>query len=213
MRSAIVFCGGGPSRVRFEIPEDAFVVAADIGLAEANRLGVRVHLLVGDLDSVRADDLGAFEEAGGEVRRHPEDKDATDLDLAIAAAIETGAERVLVVGGDGGRLDHLLGNALVLASPDHAGAELDAVFGAARLHVVRGSRKLTGSEGELISLFALGGPATGVSTHGLRWALDDSALRPGSSLGVSNEFIGPSASIEVREGVVLAVRPGFEALP
>ena len=196
--------------MRFEVPDDAFVVAADVGLTEANRLGVPVHLLIGDLDSVSAHDLGAFEEAGGEVRRHPEDKDATDLDLAIAEAIAAGADRVLVVGGDGGRLDHLLGNAWVLASPQHDGARIDAIFGAARLHVVRGSRELTGSEGELISLFALGGPATGVSTQGLRWVLDDARLQPGSSLGISNEFTGDSASIEVREGVVLAVRPGDE---
>ena len=210
MRSAIVFCGGGPSRVGFDVPDDAFVVAADIGLAEANRLGVQVHLLVGDLDSVSADDLGAFEEASGEVRRHPEDKDATDLDLAIAEAMDTGAERVLVVGGDGGRLDHLLGNAWVLASPAYARAQIDAIFGGARLHVVRGSRELTGSDGELVSLFALGGPASGVSTRGLRWALDDARLQPASSLGVSNEFTGDRASIEVSDGVVLAVRPGGE---
>ena len=210
MRSAIVFCGGGPSRVGFVVPDDAFVVAADIGLAEANRLGVQVHLLVGDLDSVSADDLGAFEEAGGEVRRHPEDKDATDLDLAIAEAIDAGAEWVLVVGGDGGRLDHLLGNAWVLASSAYARARIDAIFGGARLHVVRGSRELTGSDGELVSLFALGGPASGVSTRGLRWALDDARLQPASSLGVSNEFTGDRASIEVSDGVVLVVRPGGE---
>jgi thiamine pyrophosphokinase len=210
VRSAIVFCGGGPSRVAVDVPDDAFVVAADIGLAEANRLGVQVHLLVGDLDSVSANDLGAFVEAGGEVRRHPEDKDATDLDLAITEAIGAGAERVLVVGGDGGRLDHLLGNAWVLASPAHAHAQIDAIFGGARLHVVRGARELTGSDGELVSLFALGGPASGVSTRGLRWALDDARLQPASSLGVSNEFIGDRASIEVTDGVVLAVRPGGE---
>ena len=136
-----------------------FVVAADSGLAEANRLGVRVDLLVGDMDSVRPGDLEAYERAGGEVQRHPEDKDATDLDLAITAAIVAGAARLTVVGGDGGRLDHLLGNALLLASPRYAAVEIDGVFGGARIHVVRRRRDLTGSPGELVSLFALGGPA------------------------------------------------------
>lgn len=213
MRTAIIFCGGGPARLDVEVPPDAFVVAADSGLAEANRLGARVDLLVGDMDSVRPGDLEAYERAGGEVQRHPEDKDATDLDLAIAEAIRGGAERVLVVGGDSGRLDHLLGNAWVLASPRHGSARMDAIFGAARLHVVRGSRELTGSDGELISLFAVGGSASGVSTKGLRWVLDDATLQPGSSLGISNEFSGDSASIEVRDGVVLAVRPGAGGSP
>ncbi|MDQ3210054.1 MAG: thiamine diphosphokinase [Actinomycetota bacterium] len=207
MRSAFIFCGGGASRFPLEVPDDALVVAADVGLAEANRLGVRVDLLVGDLDSVSAADFQAFEDSGGEVHRHPEDKDATDLDLAIGEAIAAGVQRVVVVGGDGGRLDHLIGNALVLTADRHAAVEIDAVFGAARVHVVRGRREIAGASNELISLFAVGEPARGVRTEGLRWALDGAELEPGSSLGVSNRFLGERAVIEVADGVVLVVRP------
>jgi len=192
------------------VPPGAFVVAADSGLAEANRLGVHVDLLVGDMDSVRPGDLDAYERAGGEVQRHPEDKDATDLDLAITAAVVAGAARLTVVGGDGGRLDHLLGNALLLAAPRYAAIEIDGVFGGARIHVVRGRRELTGSPGELVSLFALGGPARGVGADGLRWPLEHATLEPGSSLGISNRFRTDRAAVTVAEGVVLVVRPGQE---
>ena len=195
-------------RAPIDVPGDATVIAADVGLAEANRLGVRVDLLVGDMDSVGRADLEAFEAAGGEIRHHPEDKDATDLDLAIGEALGADVQRVVVVGGAGGRLDHLLGNALVLASSRFAALEVDAVFGAARLHVVRGRRELAGVRGELVSLFALGGPARGVRTEGLRWALDEDTLDPGSSLGISNRFLGHRALVEVHAGVVLVVRPG-----
>lgn len=210
MRSAIIFCGGGPVRLPVEVPEGALVIAADVGLAEANRLSVAVDLLVGDLDSVDPVDLEAFEGAGGEVRRHHEDKDATDLELAITDAIVAGAGRIVVVGGDRGRLDHLLANAVLLASPRHAAVEVDAIFGATHLHVVRGRRQLVGVPGELISLFALGGPAHGVRAEGVRWPLDGAVLEPGSSLGVSNRFVTERAVIEVRDGVVLAIRPGVE---
>ncbi|MGZ8629554.1 MAG: thiamine diphosphokinase [Actinomycetota bacterium] len=210
MRSAFIFCGGGPSRLPVVVPDDAFVVAADSGLAEANRLGERVDLLLGDMDSVSPHDLEAYERAGGEVRRHPEDKDATDLDLAITAAIAAGAGRVVVVGGDSGRLDHLMGNALLLASSRYAAVEVDAVFGAARVHIVRRRRELAGSADELLSIVAVGGPARGVRTEGLRWALDGATLEPGSSLGISNRFLGARAVVEVAEGVVLVVRPGEE---
>ena len=210
MRSAFIFCGGGASRVPVVIPDDAFVVAADVGLSEANRLGVHVDLLVGDLDSVDPAELDAFELGGGTVRHHPEDKDLTDLDLAMGEAIGVGASSVVVVGGVGGRLDHLMGNVLVLASPRHATVEIDAVFGAARVHVVRGRRELTGVPEEVISLFAIGGPARGVRTEGLHWRLEGTDLEPGSSLGISNRFLGDRASVEVDEGVVVAVRPGVE---
>jgi thiamine pyrophosphokinase len=211
VRSAIIFCGGGASRLEVEVPPGAFVVAADSGLAEANRLGVRVDLLVGDMDSVLPGDLQAYERAGGEVQRHPEDKVATDIDLAITAAVVAGAGRLTVVGGAGGRLDHLLGNALLLAAPRYAAVVIDGVFGGARIHVVRGRRDLTGAPGELVSLFALGGPARGVGTEGLRWPLEHATMEPGSSLGISNRFLAERAAVTVAEGVVLVVRPGGEA--
>jgi thiamine pyrophosphokinase len=211
MRTACIVCGGGPVRIALDLPRDAVVIAADVGLVEARRLGLEVDVLIGDLDSVPEAELAAFEAAGGVVRRHPEDKDATDLDLAITEAIVAGAGRIVVAGGDGGRLDHLLANALLLGSSRHAAVEVDAVFGAARLHVVRGRRELEGSAGELITLLALGGPAGGVRTEGLRWPLVDAVLEPGSSLGVSNRFDGGRATIQVADGVLLAIRPGDEA--
>jgi thiamine pyrophosphokinase len=211
MRTAFIFCGGGPSRVPLVVPDDALVIAADVGLAEAERLGVEVELLVGDMDSVAAGSLERFEREGGEVRRYPEDKDATDLDLAIEAALVAGVGRVVVVGGGGGRLDHLIANALVMGSPRYAAVEIDGVFGGSRLHVCRGRRQLVGTPGELISLLALGGPARGVRSEGLQWPLEDVVLDPGSSLGVSNLFAEEQAMIEVADGVVLAIRPHGEA--
>jgi thiamine pyrophosphokinase len=70
---------------------------------------------------------------------------------------------------------------------------------------------MTGVVGELVSLFAVGGPAEGVSTTGLRWELRDDTLAVGSTRGLSNEFIGMSAGVRVRHGVVLAIQPGLES--
>jgi thiamine pyrophosphokinase len=206
-RTAIVVCAGGPARaVLPAISEEALVIAADAGILEAERLGLRVDLLVGDLDSAPADAIAR----APRVERHPVDKDASDLELAMEAAVAGGARRIVVIGGDGGRLDHLLGNALLLGSDRWAAVEIDAVLGDARITVVRDDRSIDGEIGELVSLYAVGGPARGVTTAGLRWALNEGELPPGSSLGLSNEFVAPRATVRVGEGVVLAIRPGVE---
>ena len=208
MRTALVFCGGGRSSVPIVVPDQALVVAADVGAVEARRLGFAVELLVGDMDSVPSRLIDEVEEAGGRVQRHPRDKDATDLDLALTATLEHDVDHVLIVGGDGGRLDQLLGNVLTMSAPRFASMQVDAIFGRAQAHVVRGHRDLQGTPGEVLSLFAVGGPALGVRTAGLRWPLDRSDLTPGSSLGISNEFTRSEVRVSVDEGVLLAIRPG-----
>jgi thiamine pyrophosphokinase len=207
---AVIFAGGDPtsSHAVGDLRADAFIIAADSGAAHAVRLGWPVDLLVGDLDSVPPELVVELEERGTKVERHPAAKDRTDLALALDAALALEALTVTVVGGHGGRLDHLLANVLLLASDDYAGMIIDARMGAATVSVIRGRRPLRGEPDELVSLLATSGPARGVTTDGLLFPLRDAVLRPGSSRGVSNQFVATAASVEVAEGVLVAVQPG-----
>ena len=185
------------------LPPDAIVIAADGGADHARRLGLHVHLLVGDLDSVSESALSAADR----VARHPVDKDATDLELALEEAVRLEPDRILVLGGSSGRLDHLFGSLLLLAAEKYARATVDAQFGEAAVHVVRGERLLLGRSGDLISLFAVHGVARGVSTEGLAYPLAAATVEPGTGRGISNLFAGTQARISVASGVLLAVRP------
>lgn len=208
---AIVLAGGDPvdAALADELPGDAFVVAADGGLALAGPLGLHVDLLVGDLDSVDPDQHAAAVAAGTRVERHPIDKDATDLELALGAATGAGVQRITVVGGAGGRADHELANWLLVASHELAGCTVRSWSAVARTEVVRPQRpgRLTAPVGSLLSLVPIHGAAVGVTTSGLRFPLDGETLLPGSSRGVSNRFCAPRATVELTDGVLLAVRP------
>jgi thiamine pyrophosphokinase len=208
---AIVLSGGdavAPGDVP-DLPTEAFVVAADGGLRLAGPLGLRADLVVGDLDSVDPAALAAAEDRGTRVERHPADKDRTDLALALDAAVAAGVRRITVVGGAGGRADHLLANWLLLASDAYAGCEMRAWSASARTDVVRAGRTthLAAPVGSLVSLLPAHGAAHGVRTTGLRYPLDDEELLPGSSRGVSNVVEAPDATVALTGGVLLAVRP------
>ena len=192
------------------IPVGAYVIAADRGLDHARALGIDVTVAVGDFDSASPEAVAAAETEGVRVERHPSEKDATDLELALDAAMELGPARILVLAEGGGRLDHLLSALMLLASPRYAQVEVDAYLGRARAHVIRNQRTLAGEPGELLSLFALHGPAEGVRTDGLVYPLAGERLEPGSSRGVSNVFATASATIAVDRGVLVAIRPGAD---
>ena len=204
----VVASGAGPS---VAVPGTPSVVAADGGLDRVSALGLAADVVVGDLDSVSAGALAAAEAAGARVVRHPEAKDATDLELALEEAVAMGGRRVLVVASAEGRLDHLLGSLVLLGADAYAAIDLDAIVGDALVHVVRAEKRLTGEPGELVSLFAVGGPATGVVTEGLAYPLVGETLAPGSSRGISNVFEGTEARVTVGSGVLLAIRPGRES--
>ena len=210
MTRVLVFAGGDPTSaaVVAALPPASVVVAADSGAVHALDAGRTVDVLVGDLDSIPPDLARELEARGVEVRRFPPDKDATDLALALDVAVELGATAVTLVGGGGGRLDHLLANVLLLAADEYAGVEVDAVMGPARVTVVRGVRRLSGRVGELVSLLPVGGPALGVTTTGLHFPLRGATLPPGTSWGVSNRFAEAVATVTVAHGVILAVAPG-----
>ena len=191
-----------------DVPRGVPVITADGGLAHARALGLEVTTVVGDLDSVDAETVAAASTAGAEILRHPVEKDATDLELALDVALELRPARILVLAGGGGRLDHLLGGLLLLGASRYAEVQLDAVVGTARVHVVRRERVLAGDPGQLVSLLALHGAAEGVTTDGLRYPLANETLEPGSTRGISNVFAAREARVHVARGVLAAVIPG-----
>lgn len=206
METVIIFAAGDPlpRRLVGDVPDADLVVAANGGHDTAIAMGIRVDLLVGDLDSVDSTTLPDRLL----VEQHPADKDATDLELAMQVVLRRQPDRLVVVGGSGGRLDHELAVAQLVCSPRWAEIEeIDWLSGRGRSHVTRGARRLHGDVGAILTLLACGGPATGVTTRGLRWELSAGVLEPGSSLGVSNRLQSPVVDLSVDSGTVLAIFP------
>lgn len=209
LRHVVVLAGGDAVRLPLPRPLDAvdLVVAADGGYGSAATLGLTVDLLVGDLDSIEPADLAAAEAAETRIERYPTAKDRTDLALALDAALADGPARVTVVGGHGGRLDHLLANVALLAAAPYAHLRITGLLGDAVVTVVRDRETLPTTPGDLVTLLAMHGAAEGVTTEGLAYPLDDAHLEPGSSLGVSNRSTGSTATVSVRTGTVVVVQP------
>ena len=207
--ATVVVLSGGPDSVHVtNLPAGATVIAADGGAEQAHELGLAVDLVIGDLDSIEPSTLAALERSGARVDRHSVEKDATDLELALDAALALDPVRIVVVGGGGGRLDHLLGELLLLAADAYAG-----VRGRRPTRCGRRSRGPGRAETRRACRASWSrsspshGPAAGVVTEGLLYPLRGETLAPGSSRGLSNAFVAAEARIAVERGVLLAVRP------
>jgi thiamine pyrophosphokinase len=220
MRAIVAADGEAPSRAALDrawpgwADEVGLVVAADGGALVAERLGLAIDLLVGDMDSLDPARVEAYRREGVAVETAPAAKDESDTELALLAALARGADGVVIVGGFGGpRLDHALANIGLLALPGLDGCRVELLDERTRLRALRAplpggapvTSELPGPVGGLVSLLVPGGTAEGVTTRGLRYPLRDEPLSAGPARGLSNVRDAPDASVTVRRGLLLIV--------
>jgi thiamine pyrophosphokinase len=185
-----------------------FVVAADGGARLAHDLGLAIDLWVGDGDSLRGDELEELRAAGVPIELVPTEKDESDTELAVVAAVARGATDVTILGGLGGlRVDHAIANVTLLAHPALAGAKARILSDRARVTLLSGpaSVELRGAAGDLVSLLPLGGDAEGVTTGNLRFPLNDERLEAGRARGLSNIRLTDVAKVSLGKGRILVV--------
>ena len=210
MPETVLILAGGrtpTTHVQRALPPAAMCIAADSGIDHARALGRVPDIVVGDFDSVSEEGLAWAEANGAVVERYPTAKAETDLEIALARALDADASRIVVAAIGGGRFDHLLANFMLLANDRFASVEVDALVDTALVSVIHDQRTLRGEIDELISLLPMNGGVEGVTTSGLGYPLDDEPLVSGTSRGVSNYFSAEVGTVAVRAGTLLAIQP------
>jgi thiamine pyrophosphokinase len=167
-----------------------YVIAVDEGYTRLN--GVTPDLVVGDFDSL------GYVPQGETVVRLPVHKDDTDTLFAVKLGLEKGYKKFVILGGVGERLDHTLANIQALMYLTQRGAKGCLLGDDESLTMLQSnSLSFSGSPEGIVSVFAYGGTACGVTLDGLEYPL-----------GVSNAFTGRPARISVESGNLLVVWNG-----
>lgn len=182
------------------------VIAADGGARNAAHFGLIPQHIIGDMDSLDADELAAFEAAGAQLHRCSPEKDETDLELALCLALEHGANWIRIFGAVGDRLDQTLSNIYLLGLPALADRDVRLVAGRAETWLIGvGEHRIAGTVGDTVSLLPLAGDAGGITTDGLHYPLRDETLYFGPARGVSNVMRGGAATVRVGSGLLMVV--------
>lgn len=185
------------------LQEEDLCIAADGGLAYLQQIGILPDIVLGDMDSLKSQELyGPFQ-----IKKLPVEKDDTDMLAAIKEGLDAGYKQFILYGALGGRLDHTLANIQCLLYLLNRGAT-GTIIGEDVLLTLIKDTKISFTDrfarkGRRISVFAFGGDAHGVCERGLKYLLDSVTVKQEFPIGVSNEFIGEAAEIEVQQGMLL----------
>jgi thiamine pyrophosphokinase len=199
----------GVETLRKRIRDEAFglVIGVDGGSRYADTLDVRVDAIVGDMDSIP--DAVRLDNKDASFISYPPEKDETDLELALTYAGEQGADKVVIVGAMGGRMDMTVSNILLVAHASSGSCRIEVWHGGQTGWVIRPpGEDIPGNTGDIVSLIPVGGSASGITTRGMKYPLDNEKLTM-ASRGVSNEVTHSPAHVGFSEGLLLVVRsPG-----
>lgn len=203
-KRAFIYTGGEifPELITEHPKGDDLRIAADSGYNNAARLGEKVDIFIGDMDSVGAvsfpKDTEIFELS-------PE-KDLTDTQAAVELAIDRGCTDLVIVGGIGTRLDHTVSNMYILEDMFLRGIYAVLVNGKNRVRYLKNTSTLIArSAYRYLSVIAADEKVKGVDIDGCKYPLKNARLGRRLQFAVSNEIVENCCLISVRRGGIFVI--------
>lgn len=200
MTALIVGNGEVSEKIKPLLPENAYVICADGGFRHMDKLGLTPDIVIGDMDSVKADLHGE------KTIVYPVRKDFTDSEIAVNYAIDNGFSDLVLIGFTGTRTDHTLTNLFLLKGISELGARAEIID---EHNIIRYAEKeniIRGKKGDIVSIIPIGGDVSGITTEGLDYPLFSETLEFGKGRGVSNVMTGDECRITVKNGSALIIK-------
>lgn len=183
------------------------IIGIDRGMEFLYEQNLTPDLLVGDFDSACIETKEHYKELGIPIRQYIPEKDATDMEIGVRAALKMGAEEIAVLGATGTRIDHMLGNIQVLMIPLQKGVEAYLLDAHNRIRLLSGGRILKREQmfGKYISFLPLTTKVEGLTLTGFKYPLEQYTMTSDNSLGISNEIIAEKAEVSFQKGILIMI--------
>lgn len=198
----VVTGGHAPAAdIEFEARERWLVVAADSGATTAENKRIVPDAIVGDMDSLEDTEL-IDRYPNAIIERYDRAKEWTDTEIALKFLWKRDIEAVTIIGGGGGRIDHLIG---ILALFDRERYPQRWLTDREEILVVDEEIRFTAPDDGIVSFFPIGKEACTMKSDGLRWELDGIRWTHGD-VGISNECRKRECRVTMVSGRLLMVR-------
>lgn len=206
----IIVSGGVPPTyelLKEEINDNSHLICADSGANCLYEYNIVPDLIVGDLDSIKKEVLEYFKDKHVKINEYPPEKDYTDTEIAVDAAIKSGTKKIVLLGSTGSRIDHMLGNLGLLLRCLKQG--VSAIIRDEYNTIMISDKSLTikGAKGKTFSLQAYYNNLHDLTIIGAKYPLKDFYLQVGDPVTISNEFLDNEVTITFSKGIVLIIYP------
>lgn len=187
-----------------EIKDADTLIAVDGGMEYYLNLDIMPDILIGDLDSISKNTTKKLENKEGLlVKKHPVEKDSTDMELALDYLIERNYSEILIFGGTGLRLDHTLANIYLLSKLKENNIHGRIIDKNNTIIMIENEYEIEKEAGKYVSILPVSQETSRISLEGFKYELDGYDMKFGSTIGISNEIVQDKAYIKIENGRVI----------
>ena len=206
MKGLLIAAGNPPDKdlIKETASKVDIVVCADGGLKYTLDSGVVPDIVMGDFDSLPDEYFGKIN-SDVEVKEFPPEKDFTDTEIALKKMIDRGCTDITILGAIGTRMDHVLGNFFTLIEVHKEGATGRILDSHNEVeYLTLGEAKINKGGFKYISIIPL--EETMVSTKGFKYEVKALTIKPGMTIGISNELLDEEGEIEIHKGSCFVIK-------
>lgn len=183
------------------------IIAVDKGLESLDKLKILPNYIVGDFDSIDKEVFSKYDNGNIKIIKLNPEKDYTDTHTALKLAIDLKSSSVYILGAMGKRIDHALANIHILREALDSNIECKILDLNNEIQLITtGKYEVQNSEYKYVSLIPLTTKVEGVTLNGFKYPLNNAILEIGCSIGVSNELVDTTATIEIKFGVLIMIK-------
>ncbi|GAB2561495.1 thiamine diphosphokinase [Gracilibacillus alcaliphilus] len=209
MKIGIVAGGPEESLASLDLYQDEvdIWIAADAGAVYLLQNNLPIKVAIGDFDSISEEQRQLVKEKAENFRQYPDEKNETDLELAVETAINYQPASILLFGVTAGRLDHELANIQLLYRLLERGIDVTIIDRHNQLRMFHsGTYKIAAKPHELISFIPLSPAVKGLKLTGFYYPLDDYTLTWGSTRCISNQIIEDYGTFSFEDGILIMIK-------
>lgn len=210
--ATIAIVGGGPlvsiPSLGSYAPEVDVWIGADEGAMYVINQNLALQMAVGDFDSITKREQQQLHLKAKSVKTYPEEKNETDLELAIMHAIDFRPSLILFFGVTGGRIDHTLINIQLLYKLMKKGIKAQIIDSSNTIELYQpGNYKVRKSiMYPYISFIPLSEIVKGLSLQGFYYSLENKTIEWGSTLCLSNKILLEVGSFSFDDGTLILIQ-------
>lgn len=184
------------------------IIASDKGLEILDKFNIKPNCIIGDFDSIDIDILNKYINNNRiKIIRLNPIKDYTDTHMALKYAIEIKSKDITIIGAIGTRIDHTIANINVLKEALKKEIKCKIVNENNSIMLIDKETTIKKDDNyKYISLIPLTTMVEGITLEGFKYELNNSKMKIGQSIGISNEQLKQNGKIKIKKGILIVLK-------